>query len=157
MRIGASILSALVALTVTGCGTIMQGSKQDVAVSSTPTGAQISVDGQVAGVTPATLRLARKNGHLVRIELPGYQPFEMNLTRKVSSIVWGNIVFGGIPGLVVDAVTGGMYQLTPEQIAAELRSTSASARMQEGTMYVAVTLAPKAEWQRIGTLTPAGR
>jgi hypothetical protein len=34
--------------------------------------------------------------------------------------VWGNIVFGGIIGLAVDAITGGLYKLAPEQVSAQL-------------------------------------
>ena len=34
----------------------------------------------------------------------------------------GNIVFGGFIGLAVDAISGGIYQLTPDQVLAEMRS-----------------------------------
>lgn len=40
------------ALLVTACATIMHGSSQDIGVSSSPTGAQVSVDNKPLGVTP---------------------------------------------------------------------------------------------------------
>jgi hypothetical protein len=64
---------------------------------------------------------------LVKIELPGYMPYETNLIRKVDGWIAGNIVFGGLIGLAVDAITGGMYKLTPEQIQSELMNQTADA------------------------------
>lgn len=49
------------------------------------------------GTTPVIAKLERKQSHLVRLELDGYQPYETTLTKSVSGWVWGNLVFGG-PG-----------------------------------------------------------
>jgi hypothetical protein len=35
--------------------------------------------------------------------------------------VWANLVFGGIPGLAVDAITGGLYKVAPEEVTATLK------------------------------------
>lgn len=142
---------ALVALT--GCATIMQGSKQNVGVSSSPSGAQISVDNQAVGVTPATVPLSRKDNHTVKLTLAGYQPYEVQLSRKTSGWVWGNIVFGGIPGLAIDAITGGMYKLTPEDVNVTL--TQGTAMRQGDTLIVRVVFAADPSWEKIGQLTPS--
>ena len=144
-------LVALVALT--GCATIMQGSKQNVGISSSPSGAQISVDNQSMGVTPATVPLSRKDNHTVKLSLAGYQPYEMQLSRKTSGWVWGNIVFGGIPGLAVDAITGAMYKLTPEDVNATLAQGTAMRR--GDTLIVRVVLSPDPSWEKIGQLSPS--
>jgi hypothetical protein len=96
--------------------------------------------------------LKRKNSHMIRIELDGYETYETNLTRKVSGWVWGNIVFGGLIGLVVDATAGGMYKLTPEQISAELRNGNLSSKEGNDSFFIAVVLEPKPEWKKIGSL-----
>jgi len=137
----------------TGCATIMQGSHQNVGIASTPTGATIMVDNQQMGVTPATVRLTRKDNHVVRLQLAGYQPYEIPLARKTSGWVWGNLVFGGIPGLAVDAITGGLYKLTPEDVNATLAAGQTSMSVdRRDQMVIAVVLAPQPGWEKIGQL-----
>ena len=85
----------------------MHGGGQDIGMSSVPTGATVSVDGQSMGTTPVNVELSRKDKHLVRFELAGYAPYELAMTRSVSGWVWGNLLFGGLPGLAIDAITGG--------------------------------------------------
>ena len=99
-----------------GCATIMHGTSQQVGLSSSPSGARVSINTKPIGVTPIFANLSRGDNHIIKIDLEGYLPFEMTVTRKVSGWVWGNIVFGGLIGLVVDAATGGLYNLSPEQI-----------------------------------------
>src|SRR6266566_2573403 len=92
------------AVALCSCASIIHGAHQDVGVSSNPTGAQVSVDGQIKGTTPVVANLTRKDNHIVRSELAGYKPYETTVTRKVRGWVWGNIVFGGLIGLAVDAI-----------------------------------------------------
>jgi len=142
------------------CASIMHGTTQQVAVSSSPTGAQVTVDAMERGVTPVITDLKRKDNHIVGVTMDGYQPFEMALTRSVSGWVWGNIVFGGLIGLAVDAITGGLYKVAPEQVTAELRADGADLQISEGgeVLLVTVVLRPTVGMERIGTLAPeAGR
>lgn len=139
-------------LVVAACASIIHGSRQQVSVTSTPSNARITVDGQPQGSTPAVINLKRKDLHTVRLELEGYQPTEIALTRKVSGWVWGNIVFGGLIGLAVDAGTGGMYKLTPAQVAATLPAVVGTLR--PDALYVVLVDKPDRQWEPIGTLTP---
>lgn len=107
-----------------GCGTIIHGTTQQIAITSVPTGAAVMVDTTAYGDTPVTVELRRKDRHIIRIMLEGYQPFELVTRRSTSGWVWGNIIFGGLIGLVVDASTGGMYKLSPEQVEATLSTGS---------------------------------
>ena len=135
-----------------GCASIMHGTTQDIGISSMPTNARVIVDNQPRGNTPLVAKLSRGDNHIVRIELDGYAPFEATLTKKVSGWVWGNIVFGGLIGLAVDAMTGGLYNLTPEQLTGQLARQGASDSLQADGIYV--ILVPRADpsWTRIGTL-----
>lgn len=144
----------MAALALPACGTIIHGSNQQVSFSSTPTGAQVAIDNVTMGQTPVVTNLARKNRHSVRLTLDGYQPYEMMMSRSVDGWIAGNIVFGGLIGLAVDAATGGMYKLSPEQVNAELRSGGTSAVVRDGQMLVAVVMAPNPEWEPIGQLVP---
>ena len=62
-----TIIAAVSLVSTAACASIMNGSNQGLAFSSTPVGAAISVDGQRMGVTPSVLRLARKDTHTVRM------------------------------------------------------------------------------------------
>ena len=138
---------ALLTLAVAGCGTIMHGGGQGIGISSAPTGATVAIDGQSMGTTPVNLELSRKERHIVRLELSGYEPYELAMTRSVSGWVWGNIIFGGIIGLAVDALTGGLYKISPELVEGSLQSIQVG-----GRISVLVTLEPRSDWQLIGYL-----
>ena len=137
-----------------GCASIMHGTTQQIAVSSSPTAAQVTVNGMERGVTPVIADLKRKDNHIIRVTLDGYQPFEMALTRSVSGWVWGNLVFGGIIGLAMDAITGGLYKLAPEQVTAQLRADGALLEMAEGSelLLLTVVMPPRRACSGSGTL-----
>lgn len=119
-----SVLVVLLSLTVFlngfACCTIMNGTTQKVGIASQPTGAHVMVDNQPRGVTPLFVELKRKDTHIVRVEMEGYKPYEAVITRRVSGWVWGNIFFGGLIGLAVDAIAGSINKLEPEQVRADL-------------------------------------
>ncbi|MCK9175944.1 MAG: PEGA domain-containing protein [Desulforhopalus sp.] len=119
-RVCSSVILVGVALILSGCCSIIHGTNQEIAVSSSPTGARVLVNGSQVGTTPATLNLKRNAPPRIRLELEDYQPYEMILTKSVSGWVWGNIVFGGLIGLAVDALDGAIYKLNPEQVSAQL-------------------------------------
>lgn len=147
-----ALAALLQILLLGGCASIMHGTSQQVAVSSSPTGAQVTVNGIALGTTPVLADLKRKDNHVVRVSLDGYAPFEMALTRSTSGWVWGNLVFGGLPGLAVDAITGGLYKLSPEQVSAQL--ARADLQVAEGgeVLVVTVILRPEPGMERVGTL-----
>jgi len=151
------LLIIAIAITAVGCGTIIHGTTQQVGVSSSPSGAEVVVDGVDQGSTPVTVDLSRKDKHTVKLSLDGYQPYEMIINRKVSGWVAGNIIFGGLIGLAVDAATGGMYKLSPEQVNAQLdqQATGQAIQTEERTIFITVVLQPDPEWQQIGSLTPS--
>ena len=138
---------ALLTLAVAGCGTIMSGGGQDIGISSAPSGATVVIDGQSMGTTPVNLELSRKERHIVRLELSGYEPYYLAMTRSINGWVWGNIIFGGIIGLAVDSMTGGLYKISPELVEGSLQSIQVA-----GRISVLVTLEPRSDWQLIGYL-----
>ncbi|PYP11342.1 MAG: PEGA domain-containing protein [Gemmatimonadetes bacterium] len=139
---------------VAACATIMHGTSQQVGINSQPAGATVVVDSQTAGTTPVAAKLARKRSHRITVTMPGYQQFEMVTTRKTSGWVWGNIVFGGLIGLIVDASTGGLYDVRPEQVNAQLARTGASGEMRDGMIYVFLVREVDPSWVKIGQLKP---
>ncbi|MDX1531125.1 MAG: PEGA domain-containing protein [Rhodothermales bacterium] len=150
-RVAAPLLLALV-LPLANCASIVHGGEQEVSITSTPTNAAVVVDGMEAGRTPVVLDLERGDKHVVELRLEGYEPYQIQLDKEVDGWVWGNIVFGGLIGLAIDAGTGAMYKLTPDEIDADLVS---SATAEAGQLRLAVVMTPQPGWERVGQLTPA--
>jgi hypothetical protein len=90
------LISVVSILFAPGCATITRKRTQKIPVTSSPIGATVSVNGQQQGATPLEIRLVRKKkGQVIRIEAPGYNPFEIRTQRKISSqTIFGNIVLG---------------------------------------------------------------
>ena len=78
----------------------------------------------------------------------------MSLRRRTDGWVWGNILLGGLIGLVVDASTGGMYKIEPEQVQATLAASTAQVSKQGDVIAVAVVLHADPSWERIARLAP---
>jgi PEGA domain len=146
--------SAIGVASALACATIIHGSSQQIGVSSQPTGAAVTVDGKPAGTTPITTKLSRKDIHRITLTLDGYQPFDMVTTRKTSGWVWGNIVFGGLIGLAVDAISGGLYDVRPEVVSAQLAKAGATGTVRADHLYVILVRDPDPAWRRIGRLDP---
>jgi PEGA domain len=122
MRACAAVLLCFMVLFVTGCGTVVNGFHQDLAITSDPGGANVSVDGIPSGKTPIVASLRLGDAHVVKVEQPGYYPFEASVVPVTSTWEWGNIIFAGLIGLAVDAWTGGMYELSQDKVHASFPS-----------------------------------
>jgi hypothetical protein len=152
-------LAALALGALAGCATIMHGTSQGIPISSRPTGARVTVDTSAVGLTPVTASLGRKNAaHTITLELDGYEPFQMTTARSTSGWVWGNIVFGGLIGLAVDAMTGGLYNVKPETVYGELRQQGVTqVELKDGALLVILVAQPEPDWELIGQLSPRFR
>jgi hypothetical protein len=135
-----------------GCATIMHGSSQKIGISSSPAGAKVTVDTTAYGNTPLFAKLKRGDDHIVTIELESFQKVQLTITKSASGWVWGNIIFGGLIGLAVDAATGGLYDLSPEQLNAELKKQNIGATIKNDGVYIVTVLRPDPSWQKISAL-----
>lgn len=145
------IAGITIALLFSSCASIVSGSKQNINFNSTPSGATVLVDDVNLGVTPVIAQLERiKKNQKVKIELQGYKPYELILNRKTNGWIWGNILFGGIIGIIIDASSGAMYRLTPDQIEAQLANGVVMNRKND--TYIGVVMTADANWEKIGNL-----
>ncbi len=71
---------------LSGCGSLKEdfakGVDQPVEISSFPEGADVTINNQVRGTTPLTVRLPRKVTHEVKVSAPGYQTQVMYLAPQ---------------------------------------------------------------------------
>jgi len=111
----------LAALAAGGCATVIHGREQQIPVSSTPSQASVSVDGVDTCRTPCTVRVTRHDNHTVRVALPGYEAAGITVRRDLSPWLWANLANGALPGITIDALTGGLYELAPARVELALR------------------------------------
>jgi hypothetical protein len=128
--------SALVlsSLALAGCASLVSGRRADVTVHSNPPNAAVVVHdkhGQTVAqtTTPGVVSLKRGDGPFRRakytatIAKPGYQTAQVPIGSSLNPWTAGNIVFGGVPGLVVDPYTGAMWKPKPSEISLNLNPT----------------------------------
>ncbi|KOP57043.1 MULTISPECIES: hypothetical protein [Pseudomonas syringae group] len=124
----------LAAAAVTGCASIVSDSKYPVSITSSPSGAAYEIVNQsgvsvYSGVTPDQVTLRAGAGYFdgelykVTFRKDGYASNMQTLNSGIDGWYWGNIVFGGLIGmLIVDPLTGAMYTL-PERLDSRLIAT----------------------------------
>jgi hypothetical protein len=151
------ILIAPLLVAATGCASIARGTLDTLEVSSVPDQADIKIyrtnagltakeikentvenldnpgGGPIVGKTPASFELARKGEYRVLISKEGYKTTEVEVGNRYSGAgragMAGNILAGGIVGIIVDANTGASKDLTPNPITVTLE-------LGEGTILV---------------------
>lgn len=153
MKIAGKLFRTGIVLSVTiavlcGCATIFEGGTQPVTFKSVPDSAQLTIRNRAGekvhvGATPATVTLKRGAGYFkseayqVTVEKAGYAPTTVSLTAGVNGWYVANLIFGGLIGLlVVDPMTGAMYDLSHDTVETSLKSTGLESSNDNGTLTV---------------------
>lgn len=126
-----SAVAIALALGTAGCASIFNGQTQSISVQSVPEGATVSVTNRAgqkihSGTAPVTLTLQRGAGYFksetytIAFAKDGYIAREVVVSGNVSGWYIGNLLFGGLIGmLAVDPATGAMY-VFPETVSESL-------------------------------------
>jgi hypothetical protein len=113
---------AVIAIGLSGCASIVSKSNWPVQLSSTPPGAMVTVKDASGseiyrGTTPTQVTLKSGRGYFksgsytLEFSKDGVRPQTVQLKAGVNGWYIGNLVFGGLLGLlVVDPLTGAMYR-----------------------------------------------
>ncbi|MBJ9976348.1 hypothetical protein IAE35_14420 [Pseudomonas sp. S75] len=124
-------VAAVAFVGIQGCASIVGESRYPVAVSSAPQGATFEItdkNGTVihSGSTPSSVTLKSGKGYFtgqtytLHFKKDGYPDKTIELDSSLSGWYWGNILIGGLVGmLIVDPLTGAMYKL-PDSASADL-------------------------------------
>ncbi len=117
------IILACGSLLLASCASIVSKSNWPVTLSSNPIGARVMVTNKQgmnihSSTTPSTVTLPSDSGFFSRAQYtltftkPGYPTRTALLRASMNGWYVGNIVFGGLIGvLIVDPVTGAMWKL----------------------------------------------
>ena len=107
------------------CATVVNGTSQDVAISTSPPGAACAVDraGARLGVvaqTPGSLHVEKsKNDLMVTCGKAGFQTAAVTHSPSFSMMTFGNLFVGGAIGVAVDLASGANYKY-PSDIRVDL-------------------------------------
>lgn len=116
------ILIALALLS--GCATITRGTTDAFVIESTPAGAAAHLSTGMTCTTPCTLELKRKTAFTVEITKEGYETVNANIVSTVDGAggagMAGNVIFGGLIGVVVDGNSGAMKSHKPNPLVVTL-------------------------------------
>lgn len=116
------ILIIALALTQCNCAMIFQGGRQDIPVTSEPSGATILLDARSVGQTPKTISVPRTGSHTITIKKAGYRRANYSITKNVGGWFWvGLLLFWG-PLELLSFANGGAYNLNPKAIDAVLEN-----------------------------------
>jgi len=114
MRILTIAAIAATGIALSGCATIVDGSKQSVSVSTSPVqGAACTLhnsEGTWYVTTPGSVEVHKtKNDLEITCTKDGYQPGKQVASSKFGGATFGNIIAGGIIGAGIDAASGANY------------------------------------------------
>ena len=131
IRVLKKLHSAIFSIVLTGCASMYNGATNVVTVYSPPEKASFIIKNEAGmqihnGLTPASVTLKNGAGYFngenysVQYSKEGYVDAETLLDSSVSGWYWGNLFCGGLIGfLIIDPLTGGMYEL-PHAVTASL-------------------------------------
>ena len=118
---------------MSGCGALFLGTTQTVNINSSPVNSKIEVDGGIY-TSPTSIELARNKNYTVTISKEGYEPRSVKVNRSVSGGIVILDILGGVLPVVIDAVMGTWYKLSPSMINVNLVSK------QSGKMDIPVNI-----------------
>jgi hypothetical protein len=136
-------------LSLSGCATIVHSGPRAIDVGSVPPGATVSIYDRsnslvMTNTTPFVAQLSTKFGYFksenyrLVFQMKGYATVESRIDSSLSGWYFGNLLFGGLIGMIiVDPLTGAMYNLEPDKIQQTLTPSQAQAiRTRTGILVV---------------------
>ncbi len=117
MRIAITVI--LIAFSASGCATIVKGSSDTVTVDTRPPGAvcELKRDGQTIAIinpTPGSISVSKSKYDInVRCEKEEFEDAVGVVGSEFQAMTFGNILFGGLIGVAVDAGSGALNEYPP--------------------------------------------
>jgi uncharacterized protein YceK len=149
-RIATLSIVVLSGISLSGCASIVSGRHAEVAVDSYPTHAHVDIHDKhgrrvSSFQTPGVAKLKRQGKYFMpakytaTIVAPGFEAAQVPIRSTVNPWVLGNVVIGGVPGLVIDSATGAAWKPNRDEIHRQLQP------LPEGQYYGSYSANPAAE------------
>lgn len=114
MTVVSKLMMLAVAASLPGCATVVRGTKQQFTIQSEPPGAKAILSTGSTCTTPCTLKLRREDVFNVTFDKPGFQIAHADVrTVNRPAAAFGNIIVGGLIGVVVNVSNGSLKSLNP--------------------------------------------
>ena len=119
MRMVTLVALAAVVLLASGCATLTKGASQTVTVSTDPPGAncELTRDAKplaVVNPTPGSVSISKGSGVIAIVcRKDKFQDAAGTMASEFQAMTFGNILFGGLIGVVVDAASGATHEYPP--------------------------------------------
>ncbi|MBL4561646.1 MAG: hypothetical protein JKX79_11760 [Labilibaculum sp.] len=135
-KIKSFVFLSLTILLFNGCASILSTSSYPVSIVTDPDDAKITITNKKGhnvfnGKSPANIILDTRAGffskesYSVNIQKEGYQPVITSIECKLDGWYWGNILIGGLVGmLIVDPLSGAMWKFDSPNISRTLNKNS---------------------------------
>jgi hypothetical protein len=140
------LLPIVLALAVSGCSLVAQGTSQEIEFASEPEGATFTVAGRTE-TTPAKFAIP-KNDYVITFQKEGFKDVEFDLRRKLNPWFYGSIAMGVIAA-TIDITTGAWKEFNTTEVKVVLEPLPG--RIQE--LQVQVTTVPEGAEIVIGKLS----
>src|SRR5262245_12975168 len=115
-----------------GCASATRGWTEQIAVSSTPSGAVAMVAGNgepIECVTPCAVTVRRNADITITMHKPGYDDEVVTLTKDIAATgaagFAGNLLLGGVVGMAVDGAGGAPLEHKPTPVIVTMRPRTA--------------------------------
>jgi hypothetical protein len=105
---------------LTGCATIVSGTDETVKIGSSPSGATVLVDAVERGQTPLEVELERGRTHRIEFKKAGFVDDQVMTTNTLNGWIFGNILAGGLIGIIVDLASGATNNISPNPVTKSL-------------------------------------
>jgi hypothetical protein len=115
-----NLIVAFGLLTLTGCASITGSTSQNISVQTKePTGVEVvganceltNSKGKWFVITPGTVGISRSNDNMQLLcRKDGYEPGRNGIVSDTKGMMFGNILFGGGIGAIVDHTSGAAYE-----------------------------------------------
>jgi hypothetical protein len=106
-------------LGIAACGTIINGTHEEVTIITSPNDAEITVDGRKIGKGSAECNLERGSVHYIDVKKDGYHPVHILTGIGVADWYWANIVLF-FEYSWIDLITDAAYSVEPNPIVVTL-------------------------------------
>lgn len=133
-KITLAILTVALSSLLGACSTITRGTEEVLVVDSEPSNAQVCLSNGLSGTTPTSFKLKRKGNYTVRVEKEGYESACVQVNNEIGTEgavgMAGNLVFGGLIGAGVDAISGASKDLKPNPVMVKLEPIPAKEKVE---------------------------
>jgi hypothetical protein len=115
---------ALAALPLGACATVTRGTSEQISFNSEPSQAEVRTSIGHTCTTPCSIVVDRKTDFVASFSKAGYRDEQVPVNTRVAGAgaagFAGNILLGGVVGMVADAATGAALEHFPNPVMVSL-------------------------------------